>query len=402
MAIPPMNNAMPVRLSEVRVYHVRIPLKTTIRHASFVRSYSDNVVVECRLSDGSVGFGEGVPRDYVTGETIETSLSLLRHVDWAGQCSPVTSFAEAALVLAQFALPKTPGDSRHCVGNAARCAAELALLDAFGHAFGQSVSTLASVLPGCASLCEPKPCCRYGGAITSASWWRELLVAGKLAVARFRACKVKVGTEGQQDRARLRMFRRILGQRVDLRVDANEAWTAENVVAKIRELEPFGITAVEQPVPHADIRCLRDVRRQISTPIVHDESLCTLMDAERAVAEETCDLFNLRISKCGGLIPTLELAAFAKQHGLGFQLGCQIGETGILSAAGRHFACSVAGIRYLEGSFDRYLVCERLTREDLTFRWRGYAPSLKGPGLGITVDPARLASVTVSREQVYG
>ena len=87
----------------------------------------------------------------------------------------------------------------------------------------------------------------------------------------------------------------------------------------------------------------------------------------------------------------------AHQSGLGYQLGCQVGETGILSAAGRHFAASVGGIRFLEGSFDRYLVRERLTAEDLTFGVGGYAPALSGPGLGVNIDRASLERVQVSR-----
>src|SRR5207237_3699563 len=129
------------------------------------------------------------------------------------------------------------------------------------------------------------------------------------------------------------------------------------------------------------------VRKQINTPVMLDESLCGEVDAERAVQGGWCDLFNLRLSKCGGFIPSLRLAQMAKQHGLGYQLGCQVGETAILSAAGRHFATSVAGIRYLEGSYDRHLVREALGTEDLTFRWGGWAPALAGPGLGVTVHP---------------
>jgi muconate cycloisomerase len=90
---------------------------------------------------------------------------------------------------------------------------------------------------------------------------------------------------------------------------------------------------------------------------------------------------------------SLRLAAMARAHGLGFQLGCQVGETGILSAAGRHFACSVGPIRYLEGSYDRWLVRERLTRQDLSFGYGGWAPALKGPGLGVNVDRAAVNRV---------
>ena len=115
-----------------------------------------------------------------------------------------------------------------------------------------------------------------------------------------------------------------------------------------------------------------------------------------------CDAFNLRLSKCGGFIPTLRLAQFAAARGLFCQLGCQVGETGILSAAGRHFAASVGGLRYLEGSYDRHLVRNRLTAEDVTFARGGLAPALTRPGLGVTVDAAKLDAATVRREVLLG
>ena len=88
----------------------------------------------------------------------------------------------------------------------------------------------------------------------------------------------------------------------------------------------------------------------------------------------------------------MRLAQFARQHGLGYQLGCQVGETAILSAAGRHFAASVADLRYLEGSYDRHLVREALGTTDLTFGWGGWAPALAGPGLGVDGRSARACS----------
>jgi muconate cycloisomerase len=133
-------------------------------------------------------------------------------------------------------------------------------------------------------------------------------------------------------------------------------------------------------------------------PVMLDESLCTQSDAQRAIDHGTCDLFNIRLSKCGGFLPSLRIAALAARAGLGYQLGCQVGETGILSAAGRQFATSVAGIRHLEGSFDRLLVAERLTTEDLTFGWGGWAPALREPGLGVTIDRAAVDRVTIARE----
>ena len=96
------------------------------------------------------------------------------------------------------------------------------------------------------------------------------------------------------------------------------------------------------------------------------------------------------------------MAQFAAKHGLGYQLGCQVGETALLSAAGRQFTTSVAGIRYLEGSYDRHLVRETLAKSDITFRWGGWAPALDGAGLGITVDKAALERTAIRRLDLKG
>ncbi|MFM7832851.1 MAG: enolase C-terminal domain-like protein, partial [Planctomycetaceae bacterium] len=94
--------------------------------------------------------------------------------------------------------------------------------------------------------------------------------------------------------------------------------------------------------------------------------------------------------KCGGILPSLQLVQLARKHGIRCQLGCQVGETGILSAAGRHFACSVSDLWFLEGSFDRFLVRDRLTEQDLTFGRAGRAFSLLEPGLSVAVDECRV------------
>jgi L-alanine-DL-glutamate epimerase-like enolase superfamily enzyme len=385
-----------LKIVALTAYQVRIPLRRRIRHASHTRTETENLLIRCTLDDGSEGFGEGVPRDYVTGETIDSALALLRRSDLAAQCEECHDFEQAVSLAERLRLAPVAGDERGCEGNAARCAVELAILDAYGRHFGRALSDVVPLLAP--EIHQPQSHVRYSGAITTARGLKTLTAAIIFRFFRFRQLKIKVGMEGYDDRRRLGMVRRWGGRKLDVRLDANEAWTPDNVVERIRALEPFGISAVEQPLPHADAAVLRDVRRHVGTPIMLDESLCSRVDAERAVEGQFCDLFNLRLSKCGGFIPSLRLAQFAKQHGLGCQLGCQVGETAVLSAAGRHFAASVAGLRYLEGSYDRHLVREALATEDLTFGWGGWAKALPGPGLGIALDPAALQRVTL-REQ---
>lgn len=390
-----------MRVAELTAFHIHIQLRKPVRHASFTRSATDNLVVRCVLEDGTEGFGEGVPREYVTGETIESVFALLRRSQLAAQLSePCADLARAVAMLERFWPAPVIGDDRQCQGNAARCAVELAVLDAFCQHFGVSLSAITPlVAPG---LYEPRTRVQYSGAITSARGWKTHLAAWRVRVFRFSQVKVKVGMADYDDAKRLRTVRRTVFSPVDLRVDANEAWSPAEAVERIRALEPYRISSVEQPVSHAVVGCLAEVRRQVRTPIMLDESLCSRLDAERAAEAGTCDLFNLRLSKCGGFIPSLRLAEFAREAGLGYQLGCQIGESALLSAAGRHFASSVAGIRYLEGSYDRHLLRENLGTEDITFRWGGWAPSLTGPGLGITIDAESLNRITVRKEPLLG
>lgn len=385
-----------MRVKEITAWQVRIPLKKPIQHASHTRTETDNLVVRVRLDDGTEGFGEGVPREYVTGETIDSALALLKRSDLGSQLEDCRDFSWAIGVTERMRLAPIAADDRGCKGNAARCALELALLDAFGKHFREPNSAVTMRLAP--DLYESKDRVRYSGAITSAKGWKARFAAWKMWIYRFSQLKIKVGIEGQDDVDRVGAIRNRVGRTMDLRVDANEAWTLENVRAKILELKPFGISSVEQPLPHENVAAMREIRKEVGVPIMHDESLCGMIDAERAVQGETCDLFNLRLSKCGGFIASLRLAQYAKLHGLGYQLGCQVGETAILSAAGRHFAASVKDIRYVEGSYDRHLVREALAVDDITFGWGGWAPALAGPGLGITVDSAALKRVAIREE----
>lgn len=389
-----------MRVVELTAFQVHIPLRKPIKHASHTRDATDNLVIRCLLEDGTEGYGEGVPREYVTGETIDSAIRLLQRSDLAAQLEPCRNFEQAVEMAARLQLATLPGDMRRCQGNAARCALELALLDAWGKKFGQPLAAVTKLLAP--DLYEPRNEIRYSGAITSTSGWKLRFASWKYRIFGFRQMKVKVGIAGLDDVQRLWIIRRRMGRKLDLRVDANEAWSPGEVVERIRALEPVGISSVEQPVAHDQVECLTQVRKQVRTPIMLDESLCSEVDARLAVERGLCDLFNLRLSKCGGFIPSLRLAQLARRAALACQLGCQVGETALLSAAGRHFACSVAGLRWLEGSYDRHLVKEALGTCDITFGWGGLAPALSGPGLGITIDSAALHRVTTRKELLLG
>lgn len=388
-----------MKIAAFTAYIVRLRLRKPFRHATHSRRTSENVVIRCRLQDGTEGWGESVPRPYVTGETPEGVLEQLTATDLAAHFDRDCRNWSDVIALCSSYQPSVLGaDPRECRANAHGCALELSVLDAFGHVFGEPLAAVTRVFEAGRSVAGSSDSVQYSGAMGVSQPRQEMVHALKTRLYGFAHCKVKVGGSFVEDRGRVGRVRRWLGPRRDIRVDANGAWHPSRAVEHIEAILEYGISCVEQPVAHEHAKSLKALRHQLPVPVMLDESLTSIRDAEAAVQQGTCDLFNIRLSKCGGFLNSLRLAAFAQSAGIGYQLGCHPGESGLLSAAGRHFATSVRGIRYLEGSYDRHLFDKLLTNEDVTFRYAGRAPALRGPGLGVTVNHAVLDDSTLERK----
>jgi len=185
---------------------------------------------------------------------------------------------------------------------------------------------------------------------------------------------------------------------VDIRVDANGAWTAPQAIQRIKEMAPYKISAVEQPVAKEDFVGMQTVSAAVDVPIIADESLCHEKDAQRLIDLGACRIFNLRLSKCGGLGVTTRIRRLAQEAGMLCQLGCHVGETSILSAAGRHFALCSPELVYVEGSYASFLLNRDLVPQPVTFGFAGLAHDLPGPGLGIQVMDRTLDELAVSQQ----
>jgi muconate cycloisomerase len=103
-------------------------------------------------------------------------------------------------------------------------------------------------------------------------------------------------------------------------------------------------------------------------------------------------MVNVRISKCGGLLGALRVIETARKRGLAVQLGAQVGESCILSAAGALLAAGTPGFRWREGCFGTHLLREDLCKDEFRFGIRGEMVPPSGPGLGVRVDGTRLGA----------
>jgi L-Ala-D/L-Glu epimerase len=338
-------------IEKVRVLSRKIPLRMKVRHAQAEYGHSENIYIA--VSDArNIGYGEVVPRYFMPG--YQTALSDLERLDLEG--TEINSMADAVKFCRSIP-----------VKGCARCAAELAVLDLAGKSFGKPVSSIFKTSPHAAI---------YTAVIPTDSMARTRLLLYLARSYGFRHVKLKVGMQNDLDRIRLA---KAIMPSCDLRVDANMAWDTDTAVERIREMRPY-VNAVEQPVKTA---CeMAEVRKKVDVPITADESLCTLSDARELIRKKACDIFDIRLSKCGGLLNAWEIFKLARKNRIQCMLGCQVGETAILSAAGRQFAQSLE-LRYVEGSYDRWLLKEN-TADDVLIGKGGLGSAVLRPGLGIS------------------
>jgi L-alanine-DL-glutamate epimerase-like enolase superfamily enzyme len=207
--------------------------------------------------------------------------------------------------------------------------------------------------------------------------------------------KVKVGFENDADR--LTVVNRMLGTaarrgRATVRLDANGAWDEDRGrdVMKVCERLRLPVVCVEQPLPKGCEGELGRFRDRTGAAVMLDESLVTRLDAEELIEAGVADWFNIRLGKNGGLLESIRLAALARRHGIGIVMGSLVGETSILTAAGRRFLECVPGVRFAEGSFGTFLLSEDVTAKSVRFSCGGRWRPLGGLGWGVNVDLERL------------
>jgi muconate cycloisomerase len=365
------HGARPAVVERIEVVTASLPFRFSFGHALAERRASTNVYVQLTLTGGSRGFGEGVPRPYVTGESVEEVVSAL--VDRVG---PALLGREVSASQPPPAVLERAAEAGGGLRGAARCALELALLDAAGRHLGLSAEHwLGSPRTGSFE---------YDAVIPFSPPGRVAAIALAVRLLGIQRVKVKVGRQLGEDERTLRLLRRLLGSEVDLRVDANCVWTVEQALRAVERLRRFRLSVIEQPVAAGDLDGLRRLRAEWEESVAVDESLRTAEEARALVEAGACDAFNIRVSKCGGLLESMRIASVAEEAGLFCIVGAQVGESGILSAAGRHLAASIQP-RYLEGSAGRLLLKEDLTEERMLPGWGGRARSLDGPGLGVHV-----------------
>ncbi len=378
---------MTLAVKRMTIYPLSFPLGRKVSHATSVRDVSEPIVVAVELMNGAVGYGETLPREYVTGETNTTVLELLQG-EFAKELLAFSPDSFPDALEAIDALPAIAEDGSNCA--AARACVELALLDAVLRSEDRTLDGVTGWL-GDPKLGSPgsSRSCRFSMVLASDSIDTNTRTARYSKWAGIRHFKLKVGMA--DDDARIESTMRVLGKllsrgKATLRLDANGAWNLDQAADALNRWRHFPLSGIEQPLHPSKDRDLVELKKRTDLPVFHDESLSSMDDAERLFELGVANGFNIRISKCGGLLAALKLAGFALRRNIQVQLGCMVGETSVLSAAGVRFIQMTPGVKFAEGSFGPLLSPYDIVRKRVRFSWGGKIPKLGEHGLGVNVD----------------
>lgn len=196
--------------------------------------------------------------------------------------------------------------------------------------------------------------------------------------------KLKIGSSPTEDIALVRRVREYTGPDVELRVDANHAYTWPDAAPLYRQLADLGVRAFEEPLRLRDWQGLAALRREIGVPVILDESVLTLDQLQEAIAAQALDLLNVKLTRVGGITPAHEYVARCSQAGVGVLIGCTE-DLGIGTAAILHLAAALPACDSMEG-----LGPERLGFDVVQPAWQienGCLALPVGNGLGVQLMP---------------
>ncbi len=257
-------------------------------------------------------------------------------------------------------------------------AIDVALWDLYGVREGKPLYALLGA--------EPREIPAYGSGVDLPKPLDELLSQTEGFLERgLPGVKVKIGRpDPREDEERVEAVRALIGDDVDLMVDANMAWDADEALERGRRLERFDLYWYEEPTIPEDVSGHARISRGLDVPVAVGESLHSPHEFRRYVDERAAGVLQIDPITNGGITASLEVLKMADEA----DLSTSSHYTDELSA---HLLCASMDPVYLEKhafALDPYLEePQRVTN--------GRVRPSETPGTGLRFDREALAPYRV-------
>ncbi|MDA0345956.1 MAG: hypothetical protein O3C20_00990 [Verrucomicrobia bacterium] len=352
----PLISYYPV-INHLSIKEINIPFNVSFKHASAERTSTQSIWITVRSDSGHMGHGESCPREYVTGESVASAIEFFeRHHNSIYQLNSLDA------LISWMSSNKARIDEQP----SAWCAIELALLDLFARESNQTVEALLG-------LPQLEGVFRYSailGIEKPETFQKQLQQYLHLKFSQF---KVKLSGNLEDDQARFQILGDHWSDENSLRLDANNLWSNPKEASRYLNALDSPFTAVEEPLLAGRFEEMMEVAQETGKRIILDESLVRLEQFENLLSNPEYWIINLRVSKMGGILRSLEIAEKATTLKIPLIIGAQVGETSLLTRA----ALTVAhahrnNILSQEGAFGTYLLSRDITENPLMFGENGH------------------------------
>jgi L-alanine-DL-glutamate epimerase-like enolase superfamily enzyme len=369
-----------VRVTEVAIYRVDLPLAEPFQHASSgLVTALEEVVAAVRTDAGLTGYGEVRGNcGYVTGDVPDRVVAVAAHLAPLLLGRPVEDLARLRAAIEDAV-----------VGNSgAKALLDIALHDLLARARGISVAAL---LGGQVHDRLPTDVSVPFGTVEAAADQ-----ASRAVREGYRTIKVRVGGPAAVDEARLAAVREAVdaagGAEVTVAVDANGTLEAKEAVRRLRRWERYGLGWVEQPVPAWDIRGLRYVREHTDVPVMADESVLGPREVLTLVQEQAVDMLHFKLVKAGGFVPVRRMMAIAEAAEIPYMVG-QMDE-GMVATAAAVQCAAASRAAFFEVHGHKRVAMQPFSGIRVA---DGAVIVPQGPGLAVDVDERALRLVFLAR-----
>ncbi|MER2153769.1 MAG: dipeptide epimerase [Solibacillus sp.] len=312
-----------MQIKTIELFNIELPLIEP-----FIVSYGTypnmpSIIVKMTSQCGFVGWGEAVPDEHVTGETLESTYAVLKH-----------TLAPAMIGENPMNFEKIHAKMDELISSspAAKAAIDIACFDLAGKKLGVPAYQLTG-----GRYYEKFPITHVLSIGTPEKMANE---AAERVQMGYNSFKMKVGRDVASDVARIKAVRERVGNEIAIRVDVNQGWVnSSTTMQAVRELEELNIDWLEQPVRADDIDGMVEIKSKTSIPVMIDEGLRGVREMREIIAKRAADKVNIKLMKCGGMYPAMKLAHMAEMAGIECQIGSMV-ESSVGSAAGFHVAFS--------------------------------------------------------------
>lgn len=337
-----------IKIKNVLIEPINIRLAESFKIAIGTKYSIENVLVTVVLDNGVEGYGEAAPLEPINGENQATAIATLMSCKDFIIGKDISDYQSISKKLKSVFWPQIT----------ARCAIEMALLDAFSKSINIPLYKL------------------FGGAVNKIETDYTIDIvspdkakanAAKLAKIGYKVLKTKVGINLIDD------INRILAiidgaPGCGITLDANQGFSPSEAVYFLEELRKNNIRPIlfEQPVIKTDLLGMKYVKDHTSVPIAADESVFTSADAINIVRTGCADVINIKIMK-SGIIEALDIATIARSANIKLMIGCML-ETKLALGCSVHIAAGLG--------FDHIDLDPHIDPEDEPFILR---PEYKAP-----------------------